>query len=508
VQDLPGNTSPYASALDPARNRLILLEVRTTTPGTALRIIDTETLSLAGTVDLSAQAPGFVATGMTYSERDDRIYLVGLFEGSYRTSSNLLGGFDVAFSKVADPVPAVVALEGENGSVAWVRPVPECQRVLDSFGVGSLIAASTARPALYFFCITGGSGLGVIVDDTTTYPGRAGLIRLTIDGGAGMADAQGFPVEYFPVSGSYHTFPLKTGIAGFDPGSDRVFVQSVAKKTPGAWVFDGSLSAWVGFIAAPDNFNTTIGVDVGSGHYYMGSGKEDGYLVISDGRQTPVPQGLLLEQPVHGFVSTDPPTRRVFMKTTIEGESVYSVYRDNIPESEPLRPQDYDALTSDVDEGPDTVTSYSASVNGYGARVHLVGGATSAYSFLNSPPEHEEVRPGERAVTAARVPSVDLRDTGASASAQGGVADPLTTADLDGRGVAWPWEPVACLDGGGQPISASAPEANGATAEVGCDLDNQVATGRSSAHGLSAGGLTVAGSSFDTTSRRDPELGT
>lgn len=510
-QDAGGTSSPYKSALDPSRRRLFMLRTIVGHPGTEIRRIDTKNLKGEEPWDLNHQLPGFVASGMTYSKRDDRIYLVGMIEGAYRATR----AGPETFGYNPAEAGLVVALDAVTGDVQWIRSVPQCRRVLDSFATGALLGASVQRQALYFFCTSGGVG-GVV--PSANYPGQPGLVRLTISSEAGMAQAARFPVEFFPVSGAHFRFPLASGIAGFDPGGDRVFVQSLAEKTPGGWVFDGKLSAWVGFVAAPDPSNEYLGVDPESGHYYMAGGDEEPYLIVTDGRDTPVPQGTVHGVPVDSFITTDPQTRRLFFRTA----GGIAVVKDHVKDSPPLQPTDYDSLTSNVAESANSTTSFSASVNGFGARAHLVGGATGLYSFLHEPPEHERLRTSERAITTARVPSLDLRDVGASATAHANVADPLTTPELEGNvnevrrsaqlegnteEFVWPWQPAVCLDGGGQPASMSAPPAQGASADVTCDLGKQTATAHSSMDGLAAGAVKVEGAEMRTKALRLPDDG-
>ena len=277
--DIPGSISPYDTAFDGSRHRLLLLATNNT-GASVVHVIDLASLKQTGSWDLSRVAPGFAALGMTYAPRDGRVYLVGDLSGSPALASGVLG------SKVIGPATSVVALDARTGKLAWIRPVPQCQQVLLTLGTGALIARSSFRPALYFFCSTGGS-----LPPLSPYPGEAGVVRLTITRTTSENKALHFPVVFFPISGSY-TNGNQTGIAAFDPGSDRLFAQSLADSNPGAWVFDGRMSAWVGFIAAPHSDDFYLGIDCASGHYYMGgdASTSKAWVLVSDSRVTPVPQ--------------------------------------------------------------------------------------------------------------------------------------------------------------------------------------------------------------------------
>ena len=163
------------------------------------------------------------------------------------------GQLDAAAFPVRPPAwlpVAVVALDARSMGVSWIKPIPQCAQPLYEFAQGTFIGRSTRQDALYFFCFTGGIGAG----GTFTFPGGTGAIRLRIDPKGTQNEALSFPVEFFPISGAY------TGAAGtargeLDRPSDRLFVQSLSPTTPGAWAFDGTISAWVGLIAAPDEFD-------------------------------------------------------------------------------------------------------------------------------------------------------------------------------------------------------------------------------------------------------------
>ena len=495
--EIPAAT-PYSTALDSARNRLLFMRPSQVGENTIF-VVDTKRFEASATWSLSQSVPGFFPMGMTYSSVDDRVYVVG------ELSQSLVVANGAAGRKAVGPGTAIVALDGKTGAFVWATAMPECQQALHSIGLGALVARSGDRPALHVACSTGGSGAG------DAFPGQAGLMRVTVDPKAGPEEALGFGREFFPISGSYFSGSY-AGIAAFDPKTNRFFLQSLATSTPGAWVFDGGLSAWVGFITAPNSRNYWTGLNTGTGKFYMGSptsGELKGYLLVADGRATPVPQGGLADLSVSGFMPTDPSTNRVFVPTLDETRSGYfdwTVIRDETPEAEPLRPPDYDALTSDIEETADTVSNYSGGANGFGARAVLVGGYRGALNFAGQFVTISDVRSGDRGLTAARIPSIDLRPVGASATAQSLVQDSSTEAELkDGAGVDWPWTPASCLDGSGQAVETAGEGAG--EAKVRCDLAKSSVTADTTFGAISGEGFTIGRSSFSASSLRDAKLG-
>jgi hypothetical protein len=226
-------------AVDTKRANLVLLTGNisvgsqvVTAGNPSITVYDTKRRKVAATWDLEQRLPGFYPLGITYSRADDRLYAVGEFSGStYLANSIATFG-----SKAVGPVSSVVAFSPVTGKPIWVRPVPQCQELLNSLNTGGLVARSRSRNALYFSCVTGATASG------NTYPGEAGLVRLTIDPKAATSTAAAqFPLDYFPISGQYFNGAAE-GIATFDYRDDRFFLQSLAPKTPGAWVFDGRLS--------------------------------------------------------------------------------------------------------------------------------------------------------------------------------------------------------------------------------------------------------------------------
>ena len=495
--EIPDST-PYTTALDSKRDRLLFLRPNQAGENSIL-VVDTEAFETETTWSLTQAAPGFLPMGMTYSAADDRVYVVGEMTQSIVVAN---AGFG---QKAVGPGTSIVALDAGTGAFVWATPLPECQQALYSFGLGALVARSKAKPVLHVACTTGGSGAG------DAFPGQAGLIRVTVDPKAAPQDALGFHREFFPISGSYFSGTYR-GIAVFDPGTDRFFMQSLARTTPGAWVFDSRLSAWVGFVTAPDAFNYFTGLNPGTGKFYMGSpdeGERKGYLVVADGRATPTPQGLQANVSVGGFISADARSTRLFVPQLSDQAGYFDilVLRDETPGGDRLRAPDYDALTSDVDETADTVTNFSGGANGYGARAVLVGGYSGALNVAGDVGSAAGVRGGDRGLTMARVPSLDLRPIGASATAQSFVPDGNTEAELEEEAEQeWPWTPASCLDGSGEAVEAVGEGSNG-EAIVRCDLAKNTVTARTTSDGLSGDGFRIGRSTFAAESHRDAKLG-
>ena len=496
--------SPYTIQIDTKNQRMMILVIRT--EGTSVNVIDLRTFDAVARWDL---LPGFVGQGMTYSPKDDRLYLVGAQAG------NAYGTVSFGAQKPAQPalVMALDLPEATSGMAqpAWVRPIPQCQQALDTVAVGAMIARSENLPALYFACLR-----------ANPYPGESGVVRLWIDPKADQQLALEQPLDFFPVSGSFtHQTQGIVGVAAFDPIRERFFVQSLSSGTPGTWVLDGRLAAWVGFIAAPNNNNNYLGVDPRSGHFYMGASVDGGYLVVSDISSTPISQGEVVPGAgVAGFISVDPKTHRVFYRADLAamglvkptaGEHPYGVVvaRDNTTIAEPARPVDYDSLTRDVPEGPKVITSFSGGVNGYGARLLLVGGYGGVLSATGQQIPLGSLRPGDRGLTMGRVTSLDLRPAGAAATAQAMVPDSNTDSewhDTLGEDTEWPWGPATCLNGGGEAVTQQA-TSNGGDATVQCDLEKEQASASSSWGAASAGPIQVAASSFQTRTWRDAKDG-
>ena len=537
-QGFGGNQEPYSTAFDPGRRHLLMSV--TGNNGARVDRVDLVRRVALPPWDITAEVPGFSAVGMTYAQDEDRVYMLGEFSGT-SAAGILLDFFGGAFRGG----PAVVSLDAKTGELVWARPVPECQQPLVTFAVGSLIARSDMRDALYFFCHPGGSTFTAGAVGARN-PGQSALLRLNIDPRAEQADALDFDLDVFPVSGNYKN-GNDTGVAAFDAVTDRFIVQSRAPTTPGAWVFDGRLDAWVGFVTAPDNSNSFIGVNPSSGRHYMASGS---YVNVSDVRLSPVPQGDTIGlNPKVGFgigkarVAIDGPTRRLF-PSRVGPEEQIAVIEDTTPSLRPEQPLDYDSLTSDVPIRPGTLVQYAGGASGFGANVRVAGGAAAGIGRIPGvggdlartigvegvPPcvsvgvdDLRCVSGGDRQITVASVPTVDLRSSGASAQAMAVELDANTDGERDGtrRSVqdrtggdeagpaavlAPPFRTVTCLDGGGDRQDTKAEHPAGSARAV-CDLAKESVTAMASAGDLAGGPVAIASSSFDTSVARTANAG-
>ena len=537
-------TTSNTVALDTRRRLLFLINNNCfpctgDTPSAArVEIIDLKKLAYVGFFDLARTAPVQVY-GMTYSAEDNRLYFMGEMEP--------VPGTGVVYTNPQSVIPATItatlAVDATTGKLAWLRPVPECQVPLASRLTGGTIARSRTVPALYFGCVRPGN-----------YPGESGVARLWIDPVGGLTDALNYRLDFFPISGSFTGDGIE-GASAFDYTSERFFMQSVDPRTPGAWVFDGKLSAWVGFIGAPDGADQYYGLDQGTGHYYIAGGAAEApYLVVAGSRSTPVPQGTVFQLgglPV-SYVFTDAPTRRliVAVQNPKTNRHDWLVYQDQTPNVPPAEDINYDSLTSDIPEGPNTVSEYSGSVNGFGSQIEVVGGAGGLentvcpliqVSDFGCPTFNQalkdtfniSVSPGDRAVFAARVSALDLRNTGAAAAARTLALDHISDGEYETavRAVAsrvagkptakgdspreqaalaienqlrWPHPALACLDTGGAPQNEKTPDQ---TTTTSCDLGKTEAAATSRFEALALQGISIGFSSFDTEAHRDSKLG-
>lgn len=561
--------SPGTVVLDSKRRRMLILS-NSGSPagcpgdpgcGTALPspmkifVFDLNTFRRTTVFNVQVSIPGLLPVGMTYSAQDDRLYLAGEIQ-----PGGLVGPYFTGVTAAGPPRrPPIVAaaMNPENGSMLWVKPIPECENLLASQEQGLFMARSSNLSALYFACVR-----------SSVWPGTTMLVRLWIDPKGTTASAPSFPIEFFPIAGGFtNEAGIRAG-SSFDYASERFFLQSMALRTPGAWVFDGRLSAWVGFITAPDDTDVFGGVQPATGRYYVGgegleaTGGKFGYLVVSDARQTPVPQGSIFNLPgiLKSPIYVDAPTRRIFVwidpPTTGELDYEWLIYEDRIPASQAEETLDYDVLTDDIPESDKTFATFAGDTHGFGARISLVGGYLGVTSFCafrgdnpcdpSDPAFLEGFGSGiaeagppppsaaTRELSLGRVPSIDVRNVGASAVAQALAPDPVTDGEYRERiqedlsesagarageergkqvndALAWPHPLVTCLDSGGAPAKSDSLGMPGSGASVDCDLEKETATATSS---FSAGAFTnsgleisIASGSFAAKVHRDPRLG-
>jgi hypothetical protein len=499
-----------------------------------VRTIDLVTLKPGGDPwDLNLRVPGFYAEGIAYSATDRRIYVTGVL------GCQAFLGEGILFAPIL-PV-TILALDADTGALAWSTTLTKCLHSMSAWSVGAPIYRSDLLPALYVGCMRPDNPylpVGV------PYPGQAGIDRVWIDPTARGAVAR-FREEFFAISGNFANGDGTVGQLLFDPRSERLFLATHSVTTPGAWVFDGRMNAWVGFVPAVWATNSPIGVDPSTGHFFMRSGSDpnkgiaDG-IIVSDASQTPVTQGRrfdFLADIDRATWVVDPARHVLFVsgEKKVKDESIPVTYvlRDTTPTAQAVVPENYDALTSNVSESARTLSTYSGTTAGYGANVVLVGGTGGAiapvYQGLFSSdqffvPRNSIVSPGDRGATLASVPFLDLRNVGASATAQqiapdtstdndrrtyqnqvAGIGDPVGQGDATAQAAAlldWRWPSATCLDPGGDPTEPSRTDPGG-EASSHCDLDKLQARASANEGAVQTDGLTIAGSSVTSSAAKD-----
>ncbi|HVF04106.1 MAG TPA: hypothetical protein VNA20_04645 [Frankiaceae bacterium] len=512
-----GVVSPYSVAFDSKRDQLLFVDNSVEgspdprAAGLATFVVySVRTNAVVTRWRVNDRVAGFYPMGVTYSRADDRYYAVGDFTADlYVADSTVTGG-----GRPVAPGPGVAAFDPDSGALGWLRVVPECQTVLFSKSIGANVARSSrTRPALYFMCVSSGSPMG------QTYPGQSGLVRQAIAPRGTSADQLHQPTEFFPISGSYYSGGQATGVTTFDSRTERFYAQSISNRTPGAWVFDGELTAWVGFVSSPSNANYYIGLNEGLGHLYMGTARggdvepTDG-LLVADVRQTPVPAGEFQQILTSGLIVADAKSNRLFVRP-LDSRQPYLVLEDTLPVYRGREQLDYDADTSDTPDTEDAEVFYALGATGYAAQAVQVGGAGAPGTMTGAQPDIP-VNGGTRALMAARVGAIDLRAGGAAASAQSAMADLNTLQeyeaedrDADGKKDQWPYPVGACLDAGGRPVNQTWKDESGRTDAswtIQCDVTKNVATSVVRMSSTGPGGH-IADTSYAVTATRDRKDG-
>jgi hypothetical protein len=502
---LDGQPNPMTTLIEPGRKRFYTLAGGHVPAGeVTIKVAGVEDNHMAPEVwNVHATVPGFAPAGMTYSPEDDRLYLVGELSGvSAVTASTWTFGF-----KYFGSVAAVAALDPDDGSLLWARPVPDCRYPLYSLGMGSFIARSSpalSDPTLFFACSTGGGFGG------GTNPGQPGVVAMRIKAAATQLDTPDFDVRYHPISGLYFN-GATSGVAGFDPGSDRFFMQSISPRTPGAWVYDGRADSWVGAITAPSPHSNYMGIDNSTGHYYMGgsggsAGYQDGdFLLVADGRAKRPQNGIVgaPEFSPGSFITVDPKTHRLIYADSDTRE--LRVVQDLTPVSPPQQPTDYDAQTDDVPETPETFIAFSGGGGGYGARVTAIGDIANVGVV---PLVADGQQPTSRAAVFARSPNALLQPSASAAAAAAASIDTATEQGLRDNGAkdAWAWGTTTCLDGG-EGVESPPETTSTGTAAVRCRLSQYETTAQAHHAAGQALDLAVADTSYQSRIKRTPDQG-
>jgi hypothetical protein len=532
-----GSYSNYFIAPDVQTQRAYVLDFDTTDPTcpacSLVRVLDLKQLKMTPQVwNLSNLVPNFFGEGITYSAADHRIYITGSIIGYS------------AFSMSVAPGPyypmSIMAIDIESGKMAWFKTLTKCLRPMSGYNVGAGIFRSARYAALYVACAR--ADTNPIVG--AQYFGHTGVVRLSIDPTTNTSEAAAaFPEQFFETSGGFSSARGAQARTAFDYASDRFFIVSASVNTPGIWVFDGGLSAWVGFVPAATESDMGLGVDPLSGRVYSGDGS--GQILVTDGRATPVPQGKrysMTDRPSQPDANmtylVDPATHRVFLNVFISQHVEFIALKDSIPSDSRDEALDFDRLTNDVAESPDTVSTYAGDATGFGAHVVAVGGLGGASSparpgiagilysaFVGQTPG---VSPGDRGLWMSRS-GADVRNSGATASARAITIDNLTddtrgslqqqVADTNptgeardpknpsveeqaAGGLSWPWPQESCLDPGDSPDAQEANDRFGA-AKVECDLSKPIASVKASAPEFGLAQISIAKSSFDGKSERN-----
>ncbi|MGH2793372.1 MAG: hypothetical protein ACRDKG_03605 [Actinomycetota bacterium] len=493
-----------------------------------VRFWDLKTLAVRPeTWNLTTLVPNFSALGITYAAEEDRLYAVGTLAGE---------GAQIMSQIVGPPLlpTAVVAIDARNGSLAWVKPIAECQHPgVVTPGLGASIFRSKRLAALYIPCIRPQPVAGI------AYPGQSALIRLWITPSAGAAESLTLRREVFPISGVYANGGGLAGMAVFDEAAERVYMLNQSTGTSGAWVFDGRLSAWVGFVPAGDESNLQLGINQATGHMYMRFSRGDAVsganapILVTDGRATPVPQGETFRIGISqssDWILSDPLTARIFVRklTGANRPPQVLVLRDHTPSAQRERLVDFDELTTDVQESARTFATFQGSVRGFGARASLVGGYSGVlspvYESTNGPTFIPGLKPSPRSVILGRAASLDLSGVSASASAQAISPDEVTSeeyetnrkelgAEAGGAGSAiadqlvWAWPAAVCVDAEGK-LNEAKQEAPIGRSTVRCDLKTEQVSASTTSGGMVLDGVSLDGGSFVSKLARTARDGT
>jgi hypothetical protein len=519
-------------------------------PCATIRTVDLSTLQLTSERwDLARLVPGLSPYGMTYSAADQRLYVVGAYQAYVSDITVWQKG---AVMPIA--VAAIDVTMSGAGSLAWLRPIKTCTLPMVDYSFGTGIYRSAKLPAIYFACSRADSiGVG------QQLPGHVGVVRLWIDPSGRSANlleastSDSFREDFYRASGSFGDPGGFVARTAFDQVTERLVMVSGSSNTKGAWVFDGALSAWVGFLLSSAN-NLGLGLDPGSGMIAM---KDSSRFLIADLRSTPATQGQIYALPEGIEVSDAVFDGQGRMYWSTDGEIVVA----RIPALPPRFSSeiDYDSITQDIDEGPGTVVTFSGTSAGFGARVSIVGGSGGASSpvrpstFSSSIEDQVGTTPflgsGDRGFHLGRLSTMDLRESGAQASAQALAPDDITANDdrtvrgldlhreatRDARFVAeqldqdpdaaasqmqpieglpdgvraplattsWPWAPTFCIDGSGEPDQGSA-AAGSSSAAVSCNLDAGQADASSRATAVKAEGVSIGEAAITSSARRVP----
>lgn len=318
-------------------------------------------------------------------------------------------------------------------------------------------------------------------DVTSNQPTLQGAVRIDVRGD----DPAEFEEELFPIAGDY-----SSADSFYDPGSDRLMMRRVGPAQ--VVVFDGPHRVWLPpFVLGQGNLYQ-VGLSPDGRVYGMGNDQSveryAEFFFAAEARTTPPQNGLTLPftgpspeatlAPT-GVLAVDGSTKRIFVAdldatagTDAFGNTSYTprglffhVYRDT-------RPSAVDAARPDPDK---SVVALSGEAQGYGGRVSYVGGIGGTYSnafgtHYGSTAQSQVVAGGTRHAVMGRTTRLRITENDATAEAVSAHPEGATAAELTLAEQPWPYEPVTCVDFGGQ-----AADKAGTNASVQCDADSHKA---------------------------------
>lgn len=489
------------------------------------------------TIDLTTSMSGLAIAGLYRPPNSTLLYVIAERAGRAIFTDRHTGGTTLA----------EIELDALAPTVKWTLPLPDCFAPMQAPAPRAPAALGYVpeKDALYFGCSNDSS------------PVRRGVARVTLSGRPENGATPAPPVTAFKLFGRDGDFSRSGSF--FDPGARRlVFDTQTSSGGASVYVFDAISDTYVGGVAVGANQLKQAGLDPVKGRFYGGSPDENVGLVLSDIRTSPVSQGASMPElrgggtssPSDAVMAIDPPTNRVFVK--YEAKLPFTIFEDTLPPYSPHSIQDLDQNTIDVEEAPGvTRATYSASAQGYGARVRQVGGIQAMqlnYVGIRTP---LPVGPGTRESRFAFLNEMRLANEEATSAAISADRDSNTQGDIDKGSVpgdvndelgtgyqefpeeeredvpeelddarqglrepaaSWPIRPAVCLDFGGSPGEDSRDDST-----VSCSADNhhasassksgQAATGGVSTAAPGGGSVLVESSTMNASTRLDPRLG-
>jgi hypothetical protein len=350
-----------------------------------------------------------------------------------------------------------------------------------------------------------------------------GVGRVTLDqdprsGTPTLGDVS--PFELFAKNGDY-----VEGQSLADPVSGRLamFWSSDTSGSSIVDLFDGRAAAWLGTAPVGQGLGldaVAYGLNEATGRFYASVEGGGGGMGVGELRLPAVDQGHFHRDfperghSPHSNIGVDPLTSRLFLNF---GDHVDIV----VDESPPVvagAPTDPDTNTVDVPEAAGrTGANISASAQGYGARMRLVGGienlttnlvsidSSNAYSQTGPVTSQSPVPPpsppspyGSREIRLAYLDKLTLANGESTASAIGGWRDPATQeSEAAAKQSVWPYTSITCADTG---EGTKQDSTDGAT--VRCDAEGEIAKADAVADRLTGPGITVGKATMSAVAQR------